>query len=71
MANTQTKIKTELRHPHMKLPHWCAHFDMSRAMAHKLIRTGKLKAFKIGGSTIIDGNSIADMLEGGAVEPAA
>ncbi|WP_171134923.1 helix-turn-helix domain-containing protein [Ruegeria sp. HKCCD7221] len=67
---TNTNNPLNLRHPHMKLAQWCKHFGLSRAMAHKLIRNGQLKSFKIGGATIIHGNSIADLLEVGGYDDA-
>ena len=48
------------RHPHKKLSNFCKNYDLSYSTGLRLIRTGKLKAFKIGNATIVDGDSIAD-----------
>ena len=57
--------KTPIR-PHQRIPSFCEEFSVSRAYVEKQIRNGKLKAFKLGKVTILDGQSVADHLaEGG------
>ena len=53
------------KRPHQRIMEFCEEFSVSRAYVEKQIRNGKLKAFKLGKATILDGQSVSDLLAAG------
>ncbi len=56
---------TEPKRPNQRINSFCEEFQVSRALVHKMIRQGRLKVFKVATATIIDGQSVHDLLKDG------
>ena len=62
---TKPRPKPDTRRKHQRIEEFCKEFGVTRAFVFKMTRQGRLKSFKLAGATILDGRSVADLMEEG------
>ena len=50
------------QYPHMRIARFCKTFDVGQSHVYNLLASGKLRKLKLGGVTLIDGESIRELL---------